>query len=87
MRVERREQDALYGQAVKEHGAMILRLARGYEADLERRRDLLQDIHLDLWRSLELFDGRCALRTWVYVSHTTSRRRISCANGGLPRGW
>ena len=82
--MDRREQDALYGQAITEHGAMILRLARGYEADPERRRDLLQDIHLDLWRSLGLFDGRCALRAWVCrvahnvaASHIVRRRRIA----------
>ena len=63
---------------------MILRLARGYEADPERRRDLLQDIHLDVWRSLESFDGRCSLRTWVYrvahnvaASHIVRRRRLA----------
>jgi RNA polymerase sigma-70 factor, ECF subfamily len=81
--VDRREQDALYQQVITEHGAMILRLARGYEADPDRRRDLLQDIHLELWRSLKLFDGRCALRTWVYrvahnvaASHIVRHRRI-----------
>ena len=64
---------------------MIRRLGRGYEADPDRRRDLLQDVHLELWRSLELFDGRCALRTWVYrvahnvaASHVVRQRRI-CA--------
>lgn len=68
--MNRREQDALYELAISEQGAMIRRLARGYEADAERRRDLLQEIHLELWRSLDLFDGRCALRTWVYrVAH------------------
>lgn len=73
----RREQDEFYGQAVTECGAMILRLARGYEADSDRRRDLLQDIHLDLWRSLELFDGRCGLRTWVYrVAHNVAASHI-----------
>lgn len=63
---------------------MIRRLGCGYEADPERRRDLLQDIHLELWRSLELFDGRCALRTWVYrvahnvaASHIVRERRIA----------
>jgi RNA polymerase sigma-70 factor, ECF subfamily len=60
--MERREQDALYEQAVAEHGVVIRRLARGYEADPERRRDLLQEIHVELWRSLESFDGRCGLR-------------------------
>ena len=82
--MERRERDALYEQAVAEHGAVIRRLARGYEADPERRRDLLQDIHLELWRSLESFDGRCGLRTWVYrvahnvsASHITRQRRVA----------
>jgi RNA polymerase sigma-70 factor (ECF subfamily) len=63
---------------------MIRRLGRGYEADPGRRRDLLQDIHLELWQSLELFDGRCALRTWVYriahnvaASHIVRQRRIA----------
>ena len=38
--------------------------------DGERRRDLLQDIHLALWQSLDRFDGRCSLRTWTYrVAH------------------
>ena len=82
--MERRERDALYEQAVAEHGAVIRRLARGYEADPERRRDLLQDIHLELWQSLESFDGRCGLRTWVYrvahnvsASHITRQRRVA----------
>jgi len=82
--VDRREQDALYTQAIAEHGTMIRRLGFGYEADPERRRDLLQEIHLELWRSLQLFDGRCALRTWAYrvahnvaASHIVRQRRIS----------
>jgi len=82
--VERREQDALYEGAIEEHGPMIRRLACGYEANPERRRDLLQDVHFELWRSLELFDRRCALRTWVYrvahnvaASHIVRQRRIA----------
>jgi RNA polymerase sigma-70 factor, ECF subfamily len=82
--VNRRQQDALYEQAIAEHGTMIRRLGYGYEADSERRRDLLQEVHLELWRSLEMFDGRCALRTWVYrvahnvaASHIVRERRIA----------
>jgi RNA polymerase sigma-70 factor (ECF subfamily) len=64
--------DDLYEHAVVEYGAALSRLARGYEADSEKRRDLLQEIHLALWRSFEAFDGRCSLRTWVYrVAHNT----------------
>ena len=42
------------------------RLARAYESDPEKRRDLRQEIHFALWRSFATFDNRCSLRTWVY---------------------
>jgi RNA polymerase sigma-70 factor, ECF subfamily len=58
--------DELYKEASATYGAALQRLARGYEADPERGRDLLQEIHIELWRSLRLFDNRCSLRTWVY---------------------
>jgi RNA polymerase sigma-70 factor (ECF subfamily) len=48
-------------------------LAAGYEADPEKRHDLRQDIHLQLWRSFEVFDGRCSLKTWTFrVAHNTA---------------
>lgn len=67
------DQDKRYSDAVAEYGPAIERLAHGYEADRERRRDLLQEIHLALWRSFACFDGRCSLRTWVYrVAHNAA---------------
>jgi RNA polymerase sigma-70 factor (ECF subfamily) len=76
--------DELYKEASATYGAALQRLARGYETDPERRRDLLQEIHIELWRSLRLFDNRCSLRTWVYrvahnvgASHILSRRRTA----------
>lgn len=63
----------LYEQAVADYGPALKRLARAYEPDNERRRDLLQEIHMALWESLGRFDGRCALGTWVYrVAHNTA---------------
>ena len=47
------KQDDLYADAVAAYGSALGRLARGYEVDGERRRDLLQDIHLALWQSLD----------------------------------
>jgi RNA polymerase sigma-70 factor (ECF subfamily) len=53
------------------------RLARAYEADAEARRDLLQEVHLQLWRSLAQFDGRCSLRRWVYrVAHNVAAAHV-----------
>jgi RNA polymerase sigma-70 factor (ECF subfamily) len=59
------------------YGPPLQRLASAYEADPEARRDLLQDIHLQLWRSFAHFDQRCSLRTWVYrVAHNVATRHV-----------
>jgi RNA polymerase sigma-70 factor (ECF subfamily) len=85
-----RDQEALYDLAVAEHGAAVDRLARSYEADSDKREDLVQEIHLALWRSLASFDERCSLRTWVYrvahnvaASHVIRQRRMSARLVGL----
>ena len=82
--MDRPQQDALYSEVNASYGATIRRLARGYEADPERRRDLLQEIHIELWRSLERFDRRCGLSTWIYriannvgASHIMRSRRAA----------
>jgi RNA polymerase sigma-70 factor, ECF subfamily len=65
--------DERFSQALREFGAPLQRLAHAYEADPEKRRDLSQEIHLQLWRSLEHYDSRCSLRTWIYrVAHNTA---------------
>lgn len=73
---ERRDEQ--YRLAAAEFGGALVRLARAYEADPDRRRDLLQDIHLELWRSFATYEGQCSLRTWVYrVAHNVGiSRRI-----------
>jgi RNA polymerase sigma-70 factor (ECF subfamily) len=75
-------QDDKYHEAASAYGPVLERLARAYEARPEDRLDLLQEIHIALWRSFTGFDGRCSLRTWVYriahnvaVSHILRSRR------------
>ena len=66
-------QEDLYRQVTDGYSAALERLARAYESDPDRRRDLLQEVHLAVWRSLALFDNRCSLRTWVYrVAHNAA---------------
>jgi RNA polymerase sigma-70 factor (ECF subfamily) len=65
--------DELYKEAAASCGAALERLARAYEPDPDKRRDLLQEIHVALWRSLEHFEGRCSLKTWAYrIAHNTA---------------
>src|ERR1700745_3448565 len=70
-------QDELYSDAAQTYGAALERLARAYEADPDLRRDLLQDIHVALWRSFDGFDGRCSIRTWMYrVAHNVAASHV-----------
>ena len=71
------KQDDLYRRAAEGFGSALCRLAHAYESDPDRRRDLMQEIHLALWRSFERFDGRCSLRTWVYrVAHNVATSHV-----------
>ena len=82
--MDRDRQDALYAEASAANAAAIRRLARGYEADPDRQRDLLQEMHMELWVSLRSFAVRCSLRTCVYriahnvgASHVVRARRLT----------
>jgi RNA polymerase sigma-70 factor, ECF subfamily len=76
-------QDDLYRDAADKYGSALERLARAYEIDPEKRRDLIQEIHFQVWRSFQRFDARCSERTWVYriahhvaASHVIRERKI-----------
>jgi RNA polymerase sigma-70 factor, ECF subfamily len=45
----------LYQQTANTYGAALERLAKAYEADPEKRRDLLQEIHVAIWQSFAGF--------------------------------
>ncbi len=78
-------QDDLYSAAATQFGPALQRLARAYELDPDKRRDLVQEIHFQIWRSFAQYDARCSMRTWIYrvahhvaVSHVlNARRRLS----------
>lgn len=67
----------VYEEVFRTFGDAIERLARSYEADPDKRRDLLQDIHFAIWRSLQNFERQCSLRTWVYrVAHNVAASHV-----------
>jgi len=75
----------VYAEAAATYGAALDRLARAYEARSERRLDLLQEIHVALWRSFASFDRRCSLRTWVYrVAHNVAISEVTRRRGRTP---
>jgi len=80
-----RSRNEYWHQTARDYGAALERLAWVYEPDPDRRRDLLQEIYLALWRSFENFDGRCSLRTWIYrVAHNVAISRVTRRKRNAP---
>ena len=51
---------------MKEHQNLIFKICHTYCANTENRKDLQQDIFIQLWKSFEKFDGRVKISTWIY---------------------
>ncbi len=73
--------DQAFARMLSDNRAALARLARRYAAR-DDWQDLLQEMHLQLWRSFAGFDGRAQLSTWVYrvalntaLSHRRKPRR------------
>lgn len=64
-----------FDQIVREFGPMIERLVCSYEADASLAEELVQEIHLALWRALPTFRGAASLRT--FVARITTNRAIT----------
>jgi RNA polymerase sigma factor (sigma-70 family) len=67
--------DDTFASLMREHGAMVVRIARSYETDPGRAEDLVQDIHLAVWRALPRFNADAGLRT--YIARIAHNRAIS----------
>lgn len=79
-KAQRTDRDTLYGLAADQFGPALARLARGYEADRDLARDLEQEMHVALWRSLETFRGEAQLSTWVWrVAHNVGAKHVQSA--------
>ena len=59
------------------------RLVRGYESDADRQRDLLQEMHIELWRSLKGFEHRVRVCAGLHRRHHPVRQRIEVARNSV----
>lgn len=75
---QRKNQDHHYHALAVTHGAAMMRLARSSEADADKRLDLLQLMHVEVWKSLVHFNGACSEKTWVYrVIHNVAASYVA----------
>lgn len=51
---------------IKAHQKLIYKVCYSYCSNQDHRKDLQQEILLQLWRSFSKFDGRVKMSTWIY---------------------
>jgi len=51
---------------IKDNQNLIYKICNSYCSNPENRKDLQQEILLQLWRSFAKFDGRVKISTWIY---------------------
>lgn len=51
---------------LEKHIGIIIKISGVYAYNQEDRKDLTQDIILELWKSFKRFDGSCKISTWIY---------------------
>lgn len=51
---------------LEKHIGIIIKISGAYANAHEARKDLIQDIIFELWKSHKRFDGSCKISTWIY---------------------
>jgi RNA polymerase sigma-70 factor (ECF subfamily) len=55
-----------FKQIIEENKLRIESICRYYSSDSENRKDLYQEILVNIWKSLDKFRGDSAISTWIY---------------------
>lgn len=70
------------GELMQEFGPAVSRICSSYEFNEERRKELYQDIWVEIWRGLNSFKGESSPKTWLYriaintaISHVTREKK------------
>jgi RNA polymerase sigma factor (sigma-70 family) len=76
--------NAVLERVIREHGALLARVARGYADNAHDADDLMQEIWTALWRALPRFRAEASERTFVLrvahnrgISFAIARRRFA----------
>ena len=59
-------QDDQFSALIEEHKGILYKIAQSYCRNPEDRKDLIQEIVVQLWKSHGRYDSRFKLSTWIY---------------------
>jgi RNA polymerase sigma-70 factor (ECF subfamily) len=75
----------VFAEWLHDYGGILVKVARSFASDPEDQRDLKQQMHLQIWRSIGSFGRQAKVSTWIYRiclntsmtwQRTEKRRRV-----------
>ncbi len=60
------QKEEIFKELINRNQAMIYKIATLYTDQAEDRKDLTQDIYIQIWKSLESFKSKSNVSTWLY---------------------
>ncbi len=60
------KKEIIFLKVLDDHKLLIYKVARGYCHDETDLQDLIQEISIQIWRSLDRYDERYKWSTWIY---------------------
>ncbi len=64
--MNRPEQKQFYSEIIKKHKGILLKVARVYCQNETDRQDLMQEIMIQVWHSIDRYDKKFRMSTWLY---------------------
>ena len=75
----RKGEPEAFARLVALHERMVFNLSARLLGDSEEARDMAQDVFLQIYHTVDRFEGRSSLKTWIYrivVNQCANRRRL-----------
>jgi len=64
--MNRPEQEEQFLLVIEQNKGIVYKIANSFKKDEDDKKDLVQEIILQLWRSFASYDARSKLSTWIY---------------------
>ena|SRR5690554_2776806 len=64
--MDSKEQRQLFNEIIEQHKGILLKVARGYCQNDTDRQDLIQEMLIQIWRSISKYNGQSKMSTWLY---------------------
>ena len=61
-----KEKELNFQKLIEEHKGILFKVARTYCQKEEDRIDLIQEMSIQIWRSLDKYREQCKISTWMY---------------------